>query len=248
MQEVLKKIESNKQKFANLPLFHYMYDRKIEPQQRLAFAPCMSHFIMSFTDFNKYVFRVENCQSNQKIQEMINEHTKEDESHSPWFLVDLELLKLNPIKSFTDVLEFIWGEETKITRQITYQVAGLTLQAEPIVKLAAIEALEAMGNVFFTASSRVTSELRSITKKEYVYFGESHLEVETGHTMGTSEVESCFAEIELTEEQQKQAFYVVEEIFKVFSEWTYELLRYAHNHPIKLVNSKNSDLVLTTCR
>ena len=152
------------------------------------------------------------------------------------------------VKSFTDVLEFIWGEETKITRQITYQVAGLTLQAEPIVKLAAIEALEAMGNVFFTASSRVTSELRSITKKEYAYFGESHLEVETGHTMGTSEVESCFTEIELTEEQQKQAFYVVEEIFKVFSEWTYELLRYAHNHPIEFVNSKNSDLVLTTCR
>ncbi|BAZ15722.1 hypothetical protein NIES4071_75940 [Calothrix sp. NIES-4071] len=248
MQEVLKLIESNKQKFATLPLFEYMYDCKIEPKQRLAFAPCMSHFIMSFTDFNKYVFRAENCQSNRKVQEMINEHTKEDESHSPWFLVDLELLKLNPIKSFTDVLEFLWGEETKITRQITYQVAGLTLQAEPIVKLAAIEALEAMGNVFFTASSKVTSELRSITQKEYAYFGESHLEVETGHTMGTSEVESCFAKIKLTEEQQKQASYVVEAIFKIFSEWTYELLTYAHNHPIEFVNIKNSNLVLIACK
>lgn len=248
MQEVLNLIEINKHKFANLPLFYYMYDRKIEPKQRLAFAPCMSHFIMSFTDFNKYIFRAENSESNRKIQEIINEHTKEDESHSPWFLIDLELLKLNPIKSFTDVLEFIWGEETKITRQITYKVAGLTLQAEPLVKLVAIEALEAMGNVFFTASSKVTSELRSITKQEYAYFGESHLDVETGHTMATSEVESCFAEIQLTEEQQKQAFYVVEEIFKVFSEWTGELLTYANNHPVELVNSKNSDLVLSACR
>ncbi|NJL62430.1 MAG: hypothetical protein HC903_12075 [Methylacidiphilales bacterium] len=250
MQEILDIIEFKKQEFAHLPLFKFMQDKSIAPRQRLSFAPCMAHFIMSFSDFNKYIFRVRNYYSDSKIQEAINEHTNEDEAHSPWFLVDLEVLGLNPQCNFAKTIDFIWGEETKITRQISYQVAGLTLQAEPVIKLVAIEALEAMGNVFFSVSSKVTSELEQITQKEYVYFGESHLEVETGHTMGASEVEKYFAEIELTELQRQEAINAVEKIFNIFSQWTYELLTYAHNHPVELAQSEleQSKSKLAICR
>ncbi len=247
MQDVLTVIENNKKVFANLPLFNYMQNRSLHPRQRLAFAPCMSHFIMSFSDFNKYVFRVAEGNSNTKIQEMINEHTKEDESHSPWFLIDLEILSLNPNWSFAKTLDFIWGEETKITRLITYQIVGLTLQAEPIIKLIAIEALEAMGNVFFSVSSKVSSELQTITRRKYVYFGYSHLEVETGHAMGTSEAEDYFTGIELTESQRQEALDTVEKIFKIFSEWTYELLAYAQNHPVEVAAGKESKTLLMAC-
>jgi hypothetical protein len=247
MQEILTLIEDNKKVFTSLPLFKYMQNRSIHPRQRLAFAPCMSHFIMSFSDFNKYVFRVKEASSSTKIQEMINGHTEEDESHSSWFLVDLEVLCLNPNWSFAKTIDFIWSDEAKITRQMTYQIAGLTLQAEPVIKLIAIEALEAMGNVFFSVSSKVSSELQTITKKEYAYFGESHLEVETGHTMGTSEVEECFAEIELTESQHQEALDAVEAIFKIFTEWTYELLAYAHNHPIEPATSEEAKALEMAC-
>jgi hypothetical protein len=250
MQEILEIIKFNKQEFAQLPLFKFMQDKSITPIQRLSFAPCMAHFIMSFSDFNKYIFRVTNHYSDDKIQEMINEHTKEDEAHSAWFLIDLEVLGLNPQCNFAKVIDFIWSEETKVTRQISYQVAGLTLQADPIIKLVAIEALEAMGNVFFSVSSKVTSELQQITQKEYVYFGESHLEVETGHTMGASEIEKYFTEIELTESQSQEAVNVVEQIFNIFSEWTYELLTYAHNHPVEFTQAEleKSQLMLAICR
>ena len=247
MQEILRLIEDNKKVFASLPLFRYIQNRSLHPRQRLAFAPCMSHFIMSFSDFNKYVFRVEEASLSTKIQQMINEHTKEDESHSPWFLVDLETLSLNPNWSFAKTLDFLWGEETKITRQITYQIAGLTFQADPVIKLIAIEALEAMGNVFFSVSSRVSFELQTITKKEYVYFGESHLEVETGHTMGTSEEEDYFAEIELTESQRQEALNAVEAIFKIFTEWTYELLAYAQNHPVEITAGEEIKALQMAC-
>jgi hypothetical protein len=247
MQDVLTLIEDKKKNFASLPLFKYMQNRSFHPRQRLAFAPCMSHFIMTFSDFNKYVFRVEEASLNTRIQGVINEHTKEDESHSPWFLVDLEVLNLNPNWSFAKTIDFIWGEETKVTRQIAYQIAGLTLQAEPVIKLIAIEALEAMGNVFFSVSSKVSSELQTITKKEYVYFGESHLEVETGHTMSSSEEEDCFAEIELTESQRQEALNVVEAMFKIFTEWTYELLAYAQNHPVEITAGEKVKALEMAC-
>ncbi len=250
MQEILELIKFKKQEFAQLPLFKFMQDTSITPRQRLSFAPCMAHFIMSFSDFNKYIFRENNHYSDSKIQEMINEHTNEDEAHSPWFLVDLEVLGLNPQCSFAKAIDFIWGEETKVTRQISYQVAGLTLQAEPVIKLVAIEALEAMGNVFFSASSKVTLELEQITHKEYIYFGESHLEVETGHTMSASDIEKYFTEIELTESQRQEAINAVEKIFNIFSEWTYELLAYAHNHPVEFAQAEleKSKLKLAICR
>jgi hypothetical protein len=250
MQEILELIKFKKQEFAQLPLFKFMQDKSITPRQRLSFAPCMAHFIMSFSDFNKYIFRVKNYDSNGGIQEMINEHTHEDEAHSPWFLVDLEVLGLNPQCNFAKTIDFIWGEETKITRQISYQVAGLTLQAEPVIKFVAIEALEAMGNVFFSVSSKITSELEQITQKEYIYFGDSHLKVETGHTMGEIEVEKYFTEIELTESQRQEAINAVEKIFNIFSQWTYELLTYAHNHPVEIIQSKleKSQSEMAICR
>ncbi|AFY99542.1 hypothetical protein [Calothrix sp. PCC 6303] len=235
MKEILEIIQVKKQEFANLPLFQFMQDKGINPRQRLSFAPCMAHFIMSFSDLNKYVFRDYAHYSHDQIQHMVNEHTQEDESHSSWFSIDLEKLELNHQWNFAKTINFIWSDETKITRQISYQIAGLTLQAEPVIKLVAIEALEAMGNTFFSVSSKITRELKTITGKEYMYFGESHLEVETGHTMNESDIEKYFTDIQLTQLQYEQAIDTVEKIFDIFSEWTYELLDYAHNHPVELI-------------
>lgn len=78
-QDILDVIETKKAKFAQAPLFQFMQDQHISPLQRLGFAPCIAHFILSFGDLNKYVFRDES--SNDVIQELINEHTYEDDHH-----------------------------------------------------------------------------------------------------------------------------------------------------------------------
>ena len=71
MQQILTFIENQKQEFVKLPLFAFMQDKSIDPKQRLSFAPCMAHFIMSFSDLNKYVFRAN--EPANKIQKIINE-------------------------------------------------------------------------------------------------------------------------------------------------------------------------------
>ena len=245
MQEVFALIENNKREFTKLELFDYMQDRSIAASKRLSFAPCMTHFIMSFGDLNKYVFR--EAQPLNKLQHIINEHAKEDEEHWRWFVTDIEKLNCNPIQNFSKTLKSIWSEETKITRQISYLVAGYTLTAEPIIKIAAIEALEAVGNVFFCASSQVASELQKTTRQDYLYFGESHLKLETGHTVGTPEAEGFLAEIELTDSQRQQAFEIIEKIFQIFTEWTYELLAYAQKNGVESIKDDGFKADLIIC-
>ncbi|MBD1803953.1 hypothetical protein H6F98_00475 [Microcoleus sp. FACHB-SPT15] len=230
MKEVLNFIQNKKQDFAQLPLFEFMKDSKIDPRQRLSFAPCGAHFVMSFADLNKYIFR-EYPPCNQ-LQELINEHTYEDDHHLVWFLEDLEKLGFAHSLSFPDALRFLWGEQTKHTRQLSYRLAGYALQSDPLRKLVVIETIEAMGNVFFSCTTQVALELQEITQIEYRYFGSVHLNVENGHTTGKTRADKLLEDIQLTEESRQEAFELVEKVFQVFTELANELLEYAKTQKI----------------
>lgn len=104
-QDILKIVEIKKAKFAQAPLFQFMQDNSISALQRLGFASCIAHFIMSFGDLNKYVFRDES--SNDLVQSLINEHTYEDDHHWHWFLRDLQVLGFDRPQSFVDTLRFL---------------------------------------------------------------------------------------------------------------------------------------------
>lgn len=231
MKRVLALIEKKKQEFAQLPLFQFMQDKSIDPRQRLAWAACYAPIGMGFTDLSKYVFRKEPPDS--KIQEIINNHTYEDETHYVWFLEDLEKLGFNQSQKFSDFLKFIWSKETEKTRQVVFQIGLCGFQADPFMALAVIETIEATGNVIFTNTTQVAQELQQITKQTYRYFGQHHLNRETGHAMGTNDVEQLLESMQLTEEQKTKAFELVEKVFEVVSESMNELLTYAENHPVE---------------
>lgn len=230
-QDILDVIENKKAEFAQAPLFQFMQDSSISPLQRLGFSPCIAHFIMSFGDLNKYVFRDES--SNDLVQNMINEHTYEDDHHWHWFLRDLQLLGFDRPKSFVDTLRFLWSNETCITRQLSYQLSACTLNAAPIIKMAAIEAIEATGNILFGYTTRVAQELQSITQQEYIYFGKFHLAVETGHAVSEHNSEVQLASIALSLEMKQQALAVVNVVFDLFTAWLDEMLTYAKTHPVQ---------------
>lgn len=244
MEEIMAFVNSKKQEFIKLPLFEMMRDESLQPEQRLSFVACMSHFIMSFGDINTYVIR--DLDTLDPIQNIVNQYSYEDDKHWPWFLTDIEQLGFNTKLSFTQSLRFLWSERTKATRQLAYYISAFTLRASSFVKLIVIKVLEATGDVFFSISKRITSELEKITGKEYLYFGNHHLNAENEHTMAAPEAENYLSQIQLTEAQYREAFYVVEKIFSLFSEWTYELLAYAQNNPYESAN-KTSNLALVAC-
>lgn len=228
MKAVLEFIEEKKEKYAQLPLFEFMRDKDVDPRQRLAFAPCFAHFVMSFSDLNKYVLRDESC--SDRVQKIVNSHTYEDANHWPWFLEDLEELELNQSRKLSETLRFLWSQETKFTRQLSYQLAAMSLNAVPIEKVIVIEALEATGHIMFLESVKIAAEIQEKTKKKCRYFGDIHLARETGHTTGSSDPMGIIEEIELTEVEREKAFELVEKVFEIFTNCTHELLDYAQKH------------------
>jgi len=222
MKEVLAHIVKKKREFAKLPLFEYMRDTSIDPKQRLSWAPFLAPFVMDFRDLNKYDLRKES--TTDVIQELINRHTYEDESHWIWFLEDLEKLELNESMKLTQSMKFLWGKETYRVRQVCHQIALHTFDKEPIVVLAGIEAIEETGNVTFDITSQVVEELNQITKKSYSYFGRKHLNMENGHAMGTDNIQNILHEIVLTDEQKAKSLDLVEKVFELFTSAINELM------------------------
>ncbi|MEG4860336.1 hypothetical protein QUB75_23660 [Microcoleus sp. K1-B6] len=241
MEEVLALIEQKKQEFAKSGLFEFMRDKSINPRQRLAFAPCIAPFVMSFGEFNKYVFREE--PTNDPLQVIVNNHTYEDDHHWLWFLEDLETLGINKVVKFSDALNFLWNEETKASRWVSHQIFRSAFGASPIAKLAILEVIEATGNVFLSTAAPIAEELRTITQKELLYFGCFHLEVENNHSKDLPQQRRFSETIQLTIESRQEAFEVVENLFEVFTELTDELLVYAKTHSFEQPFAKPRDIL-----
>ncbi len=224
MKEVLAHIEKKKQEFAKLPLFEYMRDTSIDPRQRLAWVPCAAPFVMGFRDLNRYDLRKE--PTADVIQELINRHSYEDESHWIWFLEDLEKLGLNKPMKLNESIKFLWGKETYRVRQVCHQIALHTFDKEPIVVLAGIEAIEETGNIAFGLTAQVVEELQNITNDSYSYFGRKHFDVENGHAMGTDNIEELLNQIILTDNQKIKSFELVEKVFNLFTLAVNEFMDY----------------------
>jgi hypothetical protein len=230
MKEVLAHIEKKKQEFAKLPLFEYMRDTSIDPRQRLAWVPCAAPLVMNFADLNKHFFRREAL--NNPIQELVNEHTYEDDNHWEWFLEDIATLGFNNSQNFNDFLRFIWSEETEKTRLVCQKIAVQIFKADSIILMIAIKTLEATWTVTQTLTLSVTQELKQITKQKFYFFGESHFEVENNHSMKSEEAEKIIENIKLTENQKKQAFYLIDNIFEAFHNCVDEMMCYGKKHPV----------------
>lgn len=226
MKEVLTFIQDNQRSFSRLPLFSFLRNTEISPRDRLNFGPSFAVFAMNFKDLNTYILS-KKCSEKDKIQRMINQHAKEDAQHWEWILEDFDKLGFNYKLNTNDALRLFWGPKTEASRQHFYQMAQLIHESEPVFMLVIIEAIEATGNAFFDALTGVAQELQGTTGEDYRYYGKFHLSVETGHAMGTADVENILDSICLTEEENEKAFVLVEKIFSGFAELLNEYHAYA---------------------
>jgi hypothetical protein len=236
MREVLAFIHHKKRQFASLPVFDFMRDRGITPEQRLALAPCMAHYVMTFADVNAYVLRQEPAAD--PYQELVNIHTYEDASHWPWYVDDLARLGLDRTHTFSDMLEFLWGEATVKSRVLSYQMCRLILQGSSLHRLAICECVEETGNVFLGVAAEIGRELRAQSDIDCVYYGTHHFGCESGHTMGTANVEERLAAIELDATQRSECLALVERVFQLYTAFVGELHEFAQRHSIAELRSQ----------
>ncbi len=145
----------------------------------------------------KYTLRQE--PTNDKIQALLNQHTYEDDFHWQWFLEDIQKLGFNFSLQFNDSLEFLWGQKTKSSRLLTYQLYQYIAQSEPIEKLVLLEAIEATSDVLVSATQKVVEELRLTTNFEYKYFGDCHFDAESNHNACSQESHLLIENIYISE-------------------------------------------------
>jgi hypothetical protein len=223
MREVLAAIMERKRAFARLPFFAFLQDESLEPEQRLAFYPCMAHWIMSFGDLNKYFLRVE--PTADEFQQRVNAFSHEDDDHWQLYLEDFQKLGFDKLYTGTDWLNFLWGEETRANRMLSYRIANLISNAGSVERLAIIESMEEAANVFFPLTVQLAEQIQERTGLELRYLGHFHSALEARHT-GAGDHESL-AQIELDERTRRKTLASVDEIFALFSDWAEEVLRFA---------------------
>ena len=232
VERVNKYIKNNNVKFSEHALFSFLSDPSIDPRQRLLIAPCMAFFAMGFRDLNKYVYR--EVIDNDIFQEIVNEHTLEDERHSAWFIADYRRLDIDQKLTFTDSLCFLWGRETIGVRRAIYDFSALLRYAPPLFRYVVLESLEGHGHVLFTATSKAAEELSAKTGREYIFFGTHHLSVETGHAMGekVALLQAKIDRYQLTDEQYEKALTLVDQTYEIFTRYNDDLYNYITTHRI----------------
>jgi hypothetical protein len=224
MKPVLKHIFGLKRDYAKLPFFDFLRDGSIPGRERLGFFPCMASFIMSFGDLNRLVLREE--PTDDPYLKIINAHTYEDDHHWPWYLEDYTKLGHDDAKQAPgDTIRFLYSDATIQNRLLAHRLAHLIWGAEPVVRLAIIEAIEETGHVLFQLTSKIAMEIEKETGTELRYCGEFHFNLESGHAMNNDHAE--LALIELTDAQREDALERVERVFEWFTLWTDELLAFA---------------------
>lgn len=230
MKSILALIEEKQKVYAQSPLFEFMKDQSIHPLKRLAFAPCAAPYIMGFSDLCKYSLRQE--PTNDKIQMILNQHTYEDDFHWQWFIKDLEKLGFNCSLSLNDAIQFLWSDQTKLSRLLTHELHSLIIHAEAVDKLIIMETMESAANIFLSITNQVTEELKLITHQKYEYFGCSHCDAEHDHNTNSKNAREFIKSIQISAEARQNSMCLVEKVFELFTEWNQELLTFAQNDQV----------------
>lgn len=225
MKSILALIESKQKVYAQSPLFEFMQDQSIHPLKRLAFVPCSAPFILGFTDLCKYAFYRES--RNSKIQLILNQHAYEDANHWQWFLEDMESFGFNCRLEMNEALFFLWHDQTKTSRLLTYELYKYIVESTEIEKLVILESIESVADLFLSSTKKVTDELQLTTNKKYKYFGGLHVDAEQDHEAHSDNIYEYIQSIQIPEENKQSTIDLVEMIFELFTQWNLGLLTYA---------------------
>ena len=225
MKSIMKYVLQQKNDYGKLPFFDYLRDETLSARDRLAFYPCMAHFILSFGDLNRYVLM--DRTTTDPYQKIINSHALACARHWSLYLEDFTKLGLDGVCAPSDVLRFLWSNETSVNRLLSTRLAYLVYKTESKLRLAIIGAIEETSNILFALTTPLAGQIAQETGQELRYLGDFHFALQTDHAMGGALFD--LLEIELNEDEQQRAIALVNEVFALFIEWTEELHRFVKN-------------------
>ncbi len=218
MRDIVPIIEERRQAYEQHPFIRFLKDEDVPASRRLAYAPYVCHFVMTFAEVNG-VF-LSDADNDDPHQQIVNRHAEEDAHHWPWFLRDLKTLGYDMPCSFVDVLRFVWNDAGRHTREMGYYTIDVARNAEPKLRLVIIEALESMGNVWLEATMVAARQHPQADK--LIYFGQHHMDRETGHAIGASH--DALDAVVLSAEQHRRGKAIVHGLYDHMERFNGEVL------------------------
>jgi hypothetical protein len=186
----------------------------------------MAPFILAFSDLNRFVLREED--STDPHQLLVNEHTREDDHHWPWYLEDFTKLGFDRTTTVTQTLRSYMKDDARQNRMLAARLSQLVHGTTPTEKLVIVEAIEETGNVLFGLTAKIAAHIQADGGPELRYLGQFHFSRETGHAMHGLDHRVLEA-ITLTQLERVRCLDLAFRTFEMFSDWTAELLAYARN-------------------
>jgi hypothetical protein len=233
MKRILNLIAEKTVLHSQLPFYQFLRNTSIPPQDRMAFAPCFTFFVMNFSELNRHVLREE--PTTDPIQALINEHSYEDEAHWIWFLEDLQKLGYEGNMTFAEAAKFLWSDDTMVQRRVVRWMFKEGTLAKPIHRLVLVEAIENIAGIFLPTTKLVTEQFKTFEPQTCRYFGSLHSLSDAGHEMHSAEMEDFIANMPMTDEEYVEAVRLVEETFDIFADLVSDLL--AHAKVPKVLNN-----------
>lgn len=212
MKTILEHIQKKQQELADSEFHQFLRDTSRPLRQRFSFAPYVAPWVLGFSSINKYVLRDEGSQHD--LQKLINVHTHEDDHHFGMFLTDLQLLGLNEPMDLTSALHMLSSDKCEAALQAVFGVTALIAKADPTMRMVIVEALESLGNTTFELYKDLSEEFskQDSQRRHLRYFGQHHLDRESGHAMGTQDIEQKLDVVELTPAQEREGCALVDQV------------------------------------
>lgn len=225
MRTLLDYIDQKTIDYEHLPLFEFMRDSNLSVRDRLAFVPCLAHFVMTFADVYTLVLREEPAKD--RYQELVNSHTYEDGGHWKWFLADLRSFGYDPSIRLSDALRFVWGDHAIQNRMLSYHICRMGMGASSLQKLVLVHCIEATGKVSLSTVAPLGSGLANELGRKAVYFGSKHIDSERDHALEDAEIRRSLETEVLAPDVRADLMLIVDQTFAAFTAFSDELLRFA---------------------
>lgn len=225
MHRVLAVVREAREKLASHAFFEWLDSAPVPLIDKLAFSPVLADFIMGFADLNKWFIKYP--QPSDALQEALNEHASEDQTHSRLFVDEWTKLGLDEMGwSASDTLWWwFWCSETEVIRRAAMETLSLAERnQDPLVRFGMVEAIETCGDVFFSRTCPIAVALEQETGIRFDYYGVYHREREDGHLRCD---ERAFTDAALEPWQLERALAAAGRIFALFEQELDQLLDYS---------------------
>jgi hypothetical protein len=203
------------------PFFAFLRDPSIDVRRRLAFAPHVTHFVLTFADLCTLVLPRE--PASDRYQELVNANCLEDRGHWRWFLSDLQELGTDSLARFSDSVKLIWSDATVRTRKLSYHLIQLGGAEDSLGRLVLVHCIEGAFKTTVRNLEPVAREFVELSGRRLNYLGAQHAEAEQSHTLEDPAVQRSMEEILLTPQSAAKLCALVDDSFAFFRAFADEM-------------------------